>query len=100
MTRLPAPHWPSIRGRARADAGPLLPPAVVGALVALLAGAVPALLRAAADDAVRDAVVHAHGYADLTATTPWPQDYSANGRIRSPQLAQDLEAFRLRALNE
>ena len=100
MTRLPAPHWPSVRGRARADIGPLLLSAVVVALVAALAGSVPALLRAAADDAVRDAVLHAHGYADVTATTPWEGDYTATGRIRSPHLAEELEAFRLRALDQ
>jgi putative ABC transport system permease protein len=100
MTRLPAPHWPTIRGRARADAGPLLLSGVVVALVVLLAGAVPALLRAAADDAVRDAVAHSHGYADVTATAPWPADNTATGRIRSPQTAQELETLRLQALNE
>ncbi len=100
MTRRPVPHWPSIGGRARADAGPLLLSAVVVALVALLASTVPALLRAAADDAVRDAVVRSHGYADVTATAPWPGDYTANGRIRSPRLAELLEAFRRQALTE
>lgn len=43
--RLPAPHWPSIRGRGRTDAGPLLLTAAVIATVALLAGAAPALDR-------------------------------------------------------
>lgn len=100
MSRLPAPHWPSIRGRARADIGPLLLSATVVALVALLAGTVPALLRAAADDAVQGAVGDAHGYADVTATARWESDHTANGRIRDPHLARALDAFRSQAQQE
>jgi putative ABC transport system permease protein len=51
--RPPAIHWPSVRGRARADAGPLLLAAAVVTVVTLLASATPPLLRATADDAVR-----------------------------------------------
>jgi len=93
-------HWPSIRGRARADSGALLLSAVVVALVALLAGAVPSLLRGIADDAVQDAVRRAGDDADVTATAHWEPDAGRNGRFRTPGLAGNVEAFRLRALGE
>ena len=93
-------HWPSIRGRARADLGALLLSAAVVALVTLLAGAVPALLRGVADDAVQDAVRRAGDDADVTATARWEPDAGRNGRFRTPDLAGDVEAFRLRAHSE
>ncbi|MEU7777664.1 FtsX-like permease family protein [Micromonospora parva] len=96
--RWPAPHWPSIRGRARADAGPLLLTAAVIAAVALLAGAVPALLRAAADDAVQDAVRRAGNDANVLVHADWERDDGPNGgRIRTAGLADDVEDFRARA---
>jgi putative ABC transport system permease protein len=93
-------HWPSIRGRARADSGALLLSAAVVALVALLAGAVPPLLRGIADDAVEDAVRRAGDDADVTATARWDPDLGPKGRFRASRLAEDVEAFRLRALSE
>ncbi|MEV0830116.1 FtsX-like permease family protein [Nonomuraea rubra] len=97
--RIPAPHWPSVVGRARADAGPLLLAAVVVVVVTLLAGAVPPMLSATADAAVRDAVrrtgadlqVHARMEAD---------DGPAGSRIRHPRLAEDVDDFRARATDE
>ncbi|MFI5916029.1 FtsX-like permease family protein [Dactylosporangium sp. NPDC051541] len=94
------PHWPSVFGRARADRGALLLCAAVVALVAMLAGAVPVLLRGIADDAVADAVRRAGEDADVTATMRWEPDAGRSGRFRTPQLAQDVEAFRLRAEGE
>ncbi|WP_213450396.1 FtsX-like permease family protein [Rhizomonospora bruguierae] len=99
--RPPVPHWPSIRGRARADTGPLVLAAAVVAAVSLLAGAAPPLLRAAADDAVRDAVRRAGGDADVLARGNWePDDGPTGGRVRAPRLAEDLDDLRARAVNE
>ncbi|MEO3743099.1 FtsX-like permease family protein [Plantactinospora sp. B5E13] len=96
--RWPAPHWPSVRGRARADAGPLLLTAAVIAAVALLAGAVPALLRAAADDAVQDTVRRAGDDPDVLVYAGWERDDGLNGgRVRTPRLAEDVDDFRGRA---
>ncbi|GAA3265242.1 ABC transporter permease [Dactylosporangium vinaceum] len=93
-------HWPSVRGRARADGGALLLGAAVVALVAMLAGAVPVVLRGIADDAVADAVRRAGDDADVTATMRWESDAGRSGRFRTPGLADDVEAFRLRAQGE
>jgi putative ABC transport system permease protein len=94
----PALHWPSVRGRARADAGPLLLVAAVVALVTLLAGAAPPLLRASADDAVRDAARTAGRDADLLAHAGWEYDDApGGGRMRTARLAEDVEDFRDRA---
>ncbi|WP_214417232.1 FtsX-like permease family protein, partial [Sphaerisporangium fuscum] len=96
--RLPAPHWPSIRGRALADAGPLLLAAAVVAVVTLLAGAVPPLTRATADAAVQDAVRRAGGDADLQVHARLERDDGPNrGRVRAPRLAEDVDDFRDRA---
>ncbi|MFD0578478.1 hypothetical protein [Dactylosporangium darangshiense] len=95
---VPAPHWPSVRGRARADAGPLLLAATIVAVVTLLAGAVPPLLGATADDAVQDAVHRAGGDADVLVRTDWePDDGPTGGRVRMPHLAEDVDTFRDRA---
>ncbi|MGN9909349.1 FtsX-like permease family protein [Phytohabitans sp. LJ34] len=95
--RTPAIHWPSVRGRARADTGPLLLAAAVVVVVALLAGATPPLLRAAADDAVRDAVRAAGRDADVLAHARWEYDDGPGGRVRAPRLAEDMDNFRDRA---
>ncbi|MEJ3746651.1 FtsX-like permease family protein [Actinomycetes bacterium KLBMP 9797] len=96
--RAPAPHWPSIRGRARADAGPLLLAAAVVMVVTLVAGAVPPLLRATADDAVQDAVRRAGGDADVLVHAQWERDDGpGGGRVRAPHLAEDVDNFRDRA---
>ncbi|MDG6108763.1 ABC transporter permease [Dactylosporangium aurantiacum] len=94
------PHWPSVRGRARADRGALLLCAAVVALVTALAGAAPVLLAGIADDAVRDAVLRAGDDADVTATTRWEPDAGPKGRFRAPGLADDVDVLRLRALGE
>jgi putative ABC transport system permease protein len=86
--RPPIVHWPSIRGRARADAGPLALVGVVVAVVALLAGTVPPLLHVTAQDAVEDAVRRAGGDAELAVSPPWDPDYGPHGgRVRDPDLA-------------
>ncbi|MEO3773871.1 FtsX-like permease family protein [Micromonospora sp. B9E7] len=96
--RWPAPHWPSIRGRGRTDAGPLLLTATVIAAVALLAGAVPALFRAAADDAVQDTVRRAGHDANVLVHADWERDDGpTGGRVRMPRLADDVDDFRTRA---
>ncbi|WP_435206590.1 FtsX-like permease family protein [Micromonospora sp. bgisy143] len=96
--RLPAPHWPSVRGRGRADAGPLLLTAAVIAAVALLAGAVPVLLRAAADQTVQDTVRHAGHDANVIAHADWERDDGpTGGRVRMADLAKGVDDFRVRA---
>ncbi|MEU8254197.1 FtsX-like permease family protein [Micromonospora inaquosa] len=96
--RWPAPHWPSIRGRGRTDLGPLLLTGAVIAIVALLAGAVPALLRAAADNAVQDTVRRAGHDSNVLAHADWERDDGPNGgRVRTAGLADDIENFRARA---
>ncbi|MEV4293065.1 FtsX-like permease family protein [Nonomuraea bangladeshensis] len=97
--RIPGPHWPSVAGRARADAGPLLLAAVVVAVVTLLAGAVPPLLSATADAAVRDAVRRDGG--DLQVHSRMEGDDGPGGsRVRHPRLAEDVDDFRTRATDE
>ncbi|WP_332107787.1 hypothetical protein [Phytohabitans flavus] len=99
VPRLPAIHWPSVRGRGRADAGPLALVAAVVVVVTLLAGAAPPLLRAAADDAVQDAARTAGRNADVTAHARWPYDDApGGGRARTPHLAADIEDFRDQAV--
>lgn len=94
------PHWASIRGRARADAGPLLLSALVVALVSLLAGAVPGLMERTADAAVRDAVSRAGDSAKITVGARWEPDETQTGRLRAPRLADDVDDLRTRALDE
>jgi putative ABC transport system permease protein len=94
----PALHWPSVLGRARADAGPLLLAATVIVVITLLAGAVQPLLRATADDAVQDTVRHAGGDADVLVHARWERDDGpTGGRFRVPRLAEDVDDFRDRA---
>ncbi|MFI5928172.1 FtsX-like permease family protein [Micromonospora sp. NPDC051543] len=96
--RFPAPHWPSVRGRGRADAGPLLLSAAVIAAVALLAGAVPVLLGAAADDTVQDSVRRATNDANVLAHADWERDDGpTGGRVRMAELAKEVDDFRVRA---
>ncbi|MEW1839810.1 FtsX-like permease family protein [Nonomuraea angiospora] len=97
--RIPAPHWPSVVGRARADAGPLLLAAVVVAVVTLLAGAMPPTLSATADAAVRDAVRRTGGDLQVHARMEG-DDGPAGSRIRHPRLAEDVDDFRARATDE
>ncbi|GIF41637.1 FtsX-like permease family protein [Actinoplanes xinjiangensis] len=93
-------HGASIRGRIRADAGPLLLSALVVLLVSLLAGAVPGLMEKTADEAVRDAVQRAGNSAKITVSARWEPDDTLNGRARLPRLADDVNDLRLRALDE
>ncbi|MCO8275151.1 ABC transporter permease [Actinoplanes sp. TRM 88003] len=87
-------HWPSIRGRARADAGPLLLVALVVTVVALLAGATPPVLRSTSDEATRDAVRRAADDAAVRVEAEWPDDYGPNGgRVRAPLLADDVASL-------
>ncbi|GII81291.1 hypothetical protein Sru01_62730 [Sphaerisporangium rufum] len=99
--RPPAPHWPSVRGRALADAGPLLLAAAVVAVVTLLAGAVPPLLAATADDAVRDAVRRAGEDADVLVHAELQRDDGPyGGRLRTPRLAEEVDDLRERVVDE
>ena len=90
-------HWPSVRGRARADAGLLALVAVVVAIISMLAGATPALLRSTTDAAIRDAVRDAGDDAQVIAHSHWEYDDALGGRSRAPKLADDVDAFRKRA---
>ncbi|GAB3960189.1 FtsX-like permease family protein [Actinoallomurus acanthiterrae] len=64
----------------------------------MLAGAVPPLLRATADDAVQDAVRNAGHDADVLVHARWESDDGPNGdRVRLPHLAEDVDDFRDRA---
>jgi putative ABC transport system permease protein len=92
----PTVHWPSVRGRARADTGALLLVTVVVAVVSLLAGAAPALLRATADEAIRAAVRNAGDDAAVVARAPFEYDGVFGGRVRKPALAADADTFRQR----
>ncbi|MFB9474123.1 FtsX-like permease family protein [Nonomuraea salmonea] len=97
--RLPGPHWPSVAGRARADAGPLLLAALVVAVVTVLAAAIPPLLSATADAAVRDAVRRDGG--DLQVHSRMEDDGGPSAsRIRHPRLAESVDDFRARATEE
>ncbi|TDE56288.1 FtsX-like permease family protein [Nonomuraea mesophila] len=97
--RIPAPHWPNVAGRARADAGPLLLAALVVVAVTLLAGAMPPLLSATADAAVRDAVRTDGGHLQVHARMEDDSGPNA-GRLRHPRLAEDVDDFRTRATDE
>ncbi|GAA0579960.1 FtsX-like permease family protein [Paractinoplanes ferrugineus] len=91
-------HWPSIRGRARADLGPLLLVAVVVLLITTLAAAVPPLLRSTADKAAREAIRRAGSDAAVQVQAEWEPDYGPNGgRVRYPSLSEDVDDFRTRA---
>ncbi|SDT02575.1 FtsX-like permease family protein [Actinoplanes derwentensis] len=93
-------HWAGIRGRARADAGPLLLVAVVVTLVSALSGAIPVLAGDTADAAVRDAVRRAGPAADTTVQARWEPDYGMTGRLRMPRLADDIADLRARSSDE
>ena len=94
-------HWPSIRGRARADAGPLLLVALVVAVVALLVGATPPVLRSTSDQATRDAVRRAADDAAVRVEAEWPDDYGpTGGRLRAPRLADDIAGLNSLAAND
>ncbi|GIM89158.1 FtsX-like permease family protein [Paractinoplanes toevensis] len=91
-------HWPSVRGRARADFGPLLLVAAVVLLITLLAAAVPPLMRSTADEAAREAIRRAGPDAAVQAEARWEDDYGPNGgRVRRPLLAADVNDLRTRA---
>jgi putative ABC transport system permease protein len=93
-------HGASIRGRFRADAGPLTLSALVVLLVSVLAGAVPGLMEQTADAAVRDAIRRAGDSAKIIVTARWEPDDTLTGRARAPRLAEDVNDLRLRALDE
>ncbi|GAB7051961.1 FtsX-like permease family protein [Catenuloplanes indicus] len=95
MRPVPAPHWPSVAGRARADAGPLALVAIVVAVTALLSSAVPPLLRATADAAVRHAVRRAGAEATVRVQVGWTPDEGLNGtRVRYPELPEEVDSSR------
>ncbi|MFC6018309.1 ABC transporter permease [Plantactinospora solaniradicis] len=97
----PAVHWPTVRSRPRADAGPLLLTAVVVAVVVLFAGAVPTLIRATADDAVQDAVRRDADDAAVRVHARWEPDTGpSGGRVRDPHLAEAVADLRGTARDE
>jgi putative ABC transport system permease protein len=98
LRRWVAVHRPSVRGRARADLGPLVLAAVVVAVLTLLAGAVQPLIRATADAAVQDAIRHSE--VDVRAHTQLERDDVIGGRSRHPRLAEDVEDLREHAQYE
>ncbi|WP_033341344.1 FtsX-like permease family protein [Catenuloplanes japonicus] len=92
---VPAPHWPSVAGRARADAGPLALVVTVVASVSMLASAVPPLLSDTADAAIRDSVVRAGDQASVRMRSDWGHDYGDRGvRVRQAELADDVDRLR------
>lgn len=92
-------HWPSVRGRARADAGPLLLSALVVVVVTMLAGAVPVLLRGTSDKAVQEAVEQAGDDADVQVEARWEWDDGPNGgRLRTANSASAIDDLRDRSL--
>jgi putative ABC transport system permease protein len=98
----PALHWPSIRGRARTDRGPLLLVAGVVLIISLVAAAVPPLMTRTDDRATQDAVRKAGPAAAVQAQSLFPYDDSPNGpgRQRNAGLAADVESLQLRAQDE
>ncbi|MBE1490801.1 ABC transporter permease [Plantactinospora soyae] len=99
--RRPAVHWPTVRSRPRADAGPLLLTGIVVAVVVLFAGAVPPLIRATADDAVQDAVHRAGDDAAVRVHAQWEPDTGpGGGRVRDPYLAEAVDDLRGMARDE
>ncbi|GIF20367.1 putative ABC transport system permease protein [Actinoplanes tereljensis] len=91
-------HWPSVKGRARADLGPLLLVAGVVLVITLLAAIVPPLMRTTADEAARDAIRRAGPDAAVQAEARWEDDYGPNGgRVRFPALADDVNDLSTRA---
>ncbi|MFC4533812.1 FtsX-like permease family protein [Sphaerisporangium dianthi] len=75
--------------------------AAVVAVVTLLAGAVPPLLRVTADDAVHDAVRRAGGDADVLVHAGLERDDGPyGGRVRAPRLAEDVDDLRTRVTDE
>jgi putative ABC transport system permease protein len=87
--RVPRVHGPSVRGRAWAGRGPLLLSAVVVALAALLAAAVPAAMGRTADEAVADAVVRAGSDAGVAVDAPFERE-DTDVRIRQSGSAATL----------
>jgi putative ABC transport system permease protein len=93
----PALHWPSIRGRARADRGPLLLAAGVVLVVSLIAAAAPPIITSTSDAASQDAVRKAVSDSAVQAQALFEYDDSGDGRTRNPGLAADIESLRQRA---
>ncbi|HYJ76167.1 MAG TPA: hypothetical protein VEV65_11240, partial [Kineosporiaceae bacterium] len=83
---------PTLRGRVRADRGPLLLVALVLALGALLACVIPAAVERAADDAMHAAVARAGDSAELVATVPFPPAQDNDVRQRVPGSAALTDA--------
>lgn len=99
-SRLPALHWPSIRGRAVADRGPLLLVAAVVLVISLIAAAVPPLMTSTDDAAAQDAVRKAGAEAAVQAQALFEYDDSqtGSGRTRNAGLAADVDNLRDRAV--
>jgi putative ABC transport system permease protein len=95
----PSLHWPSIRGRARADRGPLALVAGVVLVVSLIAAAVPPLMTSTADAAAQDAVRKAVPESAVQATALFDYDDSitGTGRTRDAALAEEMDDFRAQA---
>ncbi len=94
---LPRPHWPTVRGRLRADRGLLLLVTAVVALTVALVGAVSPVTERSADRAMAAAVADAGPRGTVVATLPdWYDDPA--GKALDPstatQVRQDADLAR------
>jgi putative ABC transport system permease protein len=95
--RLPPIHLPSVRGRARADRGPLLLTALVVLIAVLIAAAVPPLIDRRADGAVTDVVAAAGSSAEITVAAPYDPEAPYLPRPRIPDSADQANTNAERA---
>ncbi|GLY29965.1 FtsX-like permease family protein [Kineosporia sp. NBRC 101731] len=86
-------HRPSIRGRARADRGPLLLTALVVLVAVLLTAAVPPLIDRRADRAVTEAVGDAGDAANMIAQVPFEAEIPGYPRVRRPNSATVADGY-------
>ncbi|MBT0769587.1 ABC transporter permease [Kineosporia sp. J2-2] len=87
-----------MRGRARADRGPLLLTALVVFLAVLITAGVPPLLRTRGDRAVAEVVQGAGGDADLTASVTFDPESPAYPRARIDSSAEIVDGYYENAL--
>ncbi|GAA3594632.1 hypothetical protein GCM10022223_07150 [Kineosporia mesophila] len=86
-------HRPSMRGRARADRGPLLLTALVVFVAVLITAAVPPLIDRRADRAVAEAVSAAGDAAGMTAQVPFDAETPGYPRVRRPNSATVADGY-------
>ncbi|MCE0537179.1 FtsX-like permease family protein [Kineosporia rhizophila] len=92
MSGFPFPHGPSVRGRLRADRGPLALTAVVMFLAVLIAAATPPLIEKAADQALADAAREAGSRSWLSVRGSFDPSSPYPPRYRDPSSAELVEA--------